>query len=147
MAKEKILENYVEPDATGAYLFLERAQKQIKPINDDQGYMMGFFNLYYSGTFKNDSLKAFKNELLEELNYSLKTYEYFKVKTLNLLDYKFGLVDNTQEIHEFDVMDEIFFEELKDSWMNLIIVGKNFDLTQFKNQPLFLEWFKNYANK
>jgi hypothetical protein len=35
--KDKILENYVEPDIVVQYLFIERAENQIKAINDDQG--------------------------------------------------------------------------------------------------------------
>jgi hypothetical protein len=147
MVKEKILDNYVEPDATVEYLFVERAEKQVTPINDDQGYLMGFINLFYSGDCKNDSLQAFKEILTDSLNYSLKDSDYFKVKNVNFNEYKFGLVDPTQEIDEFAIMDEAFLEALKASWMNLVIVGKNFDLAQFKNHPIFLEWFDDYANR
>jgi hypothetical protein len=34
---DKILENYIEPDATVEYLFVEKAEEQVKVINDDQG--------------------------------------------------------------------------------------------------------------
>ena len=76
--EEKIIENYVESDVTVEYIFIEKAEEQIKPINDDQGYQMGFFNMFFSGTFKNDNLLAFKTQLLGELNYIAKPYDYFK---------------------------------------------------------------------
>ena len=66
--KEKIMENYVEPDITVEYIFIENAIEQIKPINDDQGYLMGSFNLFISGQFKNNNLTAFKDLLLDEIN-------------------------------------------------------------------------------
>ena len=145
--EEKIIENYVEPDIIVEYIFIEKADKQIKPINDDQGYQIGFFNLFISGQFRNDDLTAFKGLLLEELNYSIKTYENFKSESLDLNDYKFALVDNYKNIREFDVMYELFFEALIESIRNLIIVGKNFNLEKFKHHEIFNEWFEKYSNK
>ncbi|MFX1596487.1 MAG: hypothetical protein ACFFBK_10550, partial [Promethearchaeota archaeon] len=78
--EEKILEPYIEPDITIEYIFIEKADKQIKPINNDQGYLMGFFNLFITGTFKNDNLNDFKTMLLNELNYSLRTYDHYKTE-------------------------------------------------------------------
>ena len=61
--EEKIIENYVEPDITIEYIFIEKAEKQIKPINDDQGYQMAFINIFISGNFANDNLEDFKTFL------------------------------------------------------------------------------------
>ena len=71
--KDENLDNYIEHDITIEYIFIERAEKQVKPINDDQGYLMGFLNMFISGKFKNDNLRAFKTRVLDELNYSVKT--------------------------------------------------------------------------
>ncbi|GAH37388.1 unnamed protein product, partial [marine sediment metagenome] len=62
------MENYVEPDISIQYIFIESAEKQVKPINDDQSYLMGFINVFISGEFKNDNMFAFKTQLLNELN-------------------------------------------------------------------------------
>jgi len=145
--KEKILENYVEPDITIEYIFVEKADKQEKPINADQGYLMGFFNLFITGTFKNDNLKDFKAMLLNELNYSVKTYDHFKSERINLGDYKFGIVDNDRNVTEFNEMDEAFFQALLASLRNLMIVGKNFDIEKFKLHEIFNLWFDKYTNR
>ncbi len=145
--KEKILENYVEPDITIEYIFIEIADEQIKPINDDQGYMMGFFNLFVTGNYKNDNLEAFKELLLFEFNYSVKTYDHFKSEQIALNEYKFALVDNNQNVTEFQVMDEAFFKALIASLRNLMIVGKNFNIENFKHHNLYIEWFDKYTNK
>ena len=110
--EDKIIENYVEPDITIEYIFIEKAVTQIKPINDDQGYQMGFFSLFVSGKFKNDNLMDFKKLLLDELNYSVKTYEHFKSNKVNRGDYKFALVDNNKNVSEFTELDEKFFQAL-----------------------------------
>ena len=145
--KEKILENYVEPDITIEYIFVEKADKQEKPINADQGYLMGFFNLFITGTFKNDNLKDFKAKLLNELNYSVKTYDHFKSERINLGHYKFGIVDNDRNVTEFNEMDEAFFQALLASLRNLMIVGKNFDIEKFKLHEIFNLWFDKYTNR
>ncbi|MFW9948866.1 MAG: hypothetical protein ACFFKA_01915 [Candidatus Thorarchaeota archaeon] len=145
--REKILKNYVKPDIIVQYLFIERAEKQIKPINDDQGYQMGYFNILISGTFKNDNLLAFKTLLLDELKFSVKEYEVFKAESINLNEYKFGLVDNDRNIKEFNDMDESFFKALIDSLRNLIIVGNNFDVEKFKTHEIFNRWFDEFTNR
>jgi len=145
--REKIIENYIEPDITIEYIFIEKAEKQIKPINDDQGYLMGFLNLFISGQLKNDNLEAFKDFIVNELNYSLKTYEHFKSENVDLNYYKFGLVDNEKNIKEFDIMDDEFFNALISSHRNLMLVGKNFDLEKFKHHKIFHEWFDKYSNR
>ncbi len=145
--KEKILENYIEPDITIEYIFIEKADKQIKPINDDQGYLKGFFNLFISGKLKNDNLINFKQRLLQELNYCEKTYDHFKSEEINLDDYKFGLIDNEKSVVEFNEMDEEFFQALLASLRNLMIVGKNFDIEKFKFHEIFNRWLEKYTNR
>ena len=140
-------ENYVEPDIIVEYIFIEKAEYQIKPINDDQGYQMGFFNLFISGQYKNNNITAFKDLVLQELNYSIKSYEHFKSEKLDLNDYKFGIVDNERNVIEFDLMDEEFFKALISSLRNLMIVGKNFNIEKFIKHQLFDDWFDNYTNK
>ena len=145
--KEKILENYVEPDIIIEYFFIEKAENQIEPINDDQGYLMGFINLFSSGNFKNNNLEGFKQFLLDELNYSLKTYDHFKSELIVLEDYKFALIDNDQNFIEYGQLNKEFFDALITSLRNLMVVGKNFDITNFKRHHLFHEWFDNYTNR
>lgn len=145
--KDNILENYVEPDVTVEYIFIERAEKQIKPINDDQGYLMGFFNVFISGEFKNDNVLAFKTQLLNELNYSVKTYDHFKSEAIDLSEYKFGLVNNDRIVTEFTIMNEAFFKALMESLRNLMIVGANFNIEKFKTHEIFNQWFDNYTNR
>ncbi|MFX0034335.1 MAG: hypothetical protein ACFE9I_01685 [Candidatus Hermodarchaeota archaeon] len=145
--KEKIFENYVEPDITIEYIFVEKADEQIKPINDDQGYLMGFFSLFITGTFKNDNLNDFKTMVLNELNYSVKTYDHFKSERINLNDYKFGLINNDKNVTEFNEMDEVFFQALLASLRNLMIVGKNLDIEKFKFHEIFNLWFDKYTNR
>ena len=145
--EEKIIENYVEPDIIVEYIFIEKADKQIKPINDDQGYQIGFFDLFISGQFKNNNLTAFKDLLLDEINYSVKTYDHFKSEKVDLKDYKFGIVDNEKNVKEFDLMDEEFFNTLISSIRNLMIVGKNFNIEKFKEHQLFDKWFNKFSNR
>ena len=145
--RDKILENIVEPDIVIEYIFIERAEKQIKPINDDQGYQMGFFNVFISATFKNDNLLAFKTQLLDELNYCVKTYDHYKSESIDLKEYKFGLVDNNRNVTEFKLMDEVFFKTLMESLRNLMIVGTNFKIEAFKTHEIFNNWFDNYTNR
>ena len=143
----KIFENIVEPDATVEYLFIEKAEAQLKPINDDQGYLMGFINIFFTGEYNNNNLEAFRTLVIQELSFSLKEYDYFQNKSLDLSDYKFYLIDNDQNATEYTVMDEDFYEALMDSLRNLIIVGKNFVLEDFKPHEIFREWFEQYSNK
>ena len=145
--KDDILENYVEPDITIEYIFIERAEKQIKPINDDQGYLMGFINVFFSGEFKNDNLLMFKTQILNELNYCMKTYDHFKSESIDLSEYKFGLVNNDRIVTEFTIMNEAFFKALMESLRNLMIVGTNFNIEKFKFHEIFSEWFDNYTNR
>ena len=144
---EKILENYVEPDASVEYIFIEKVEKQINPINDDQGYIMAFINLFFTGEFKNDDAISFKNILEDELNFSVKDSDFFQNKSVDLTDYKFGLVDNEKNVTVFEVCDEKFYEALKASLRNLMIVGKNFDFERFKHHDIFNEWFDTYSNR
>ena len=145
--KEKILENYVELDFTIEYIFIEKAEEQIKPINDDQGYLMGFFNIFISGKLKNDNLIDFKQRVLQELNYCVKTYDHFKSEKIDLDNYKFGLVDNDKNVMDFNKMNDDFFKALLTSLRNLMIVGKNFDIEKFKTHEIFNLWFDKYTNR
>lgn len=144
--EEKILENYEEPDVAVEYLFIEKTDRQIKVINDDQGYMMGVVNLYFTGKFPNANLPAFKTILLEELNLSLEDLYGTKEKSVDFADYKFYLIDNDQNATEFAILDESFFEALLASLRNLVIVGNNFDLAAFKEHSIFRDWFDQYSN-
>jgi hypothetical protein len=94
-----------------------------------------------------DNLLAFKEQMLNELNYSVKSYESFKSKSISLNEYKFGLVDNDGMVKEFKDMDEIFFKALMHSLRNLMIVGDNFDIERFRTHDIFFEWFEKYTNK
>ena len=145
--KDKNLDNYIECDIGIEYIFIERAEKQIKPINDDQGYLMGFFNVFISGKFKNDNLPAFKSQLLNELNYSVKTNNHFTSEAIDLSEYKFGLVDNERIVTEFTIMDDAFFKAMMDSLRNLMIVGANFNIEKFKTHELFNKWFDKYTKR
>jgi len=145
--EDEISENYIEPDIVIEYIFVERAEEQIKPINDDQGYQMGFFNMFISGTYKNDNLPDFKTRLLNELNYCVKTYDHYKSEAIDLKEYKFGLVDNDKIVVEFELMDDAFFATLMASLRNLMIVGTNFDIEKFKTHEIFNDWFDNYTNR
>jgi len=145
--KDEDLDNYIEHDITIEYIFIERAEKQVKPINDDQGYLMGFFNVFISGKFKNDNLPAFKTRVLDELNYSVKTYNHFTSEAIDLSEYKFGLVDNDRIVTEFTLMDEAFYKALMSSLRNLMIVGANFNIEKFKAHELFNRWFDKYTNR
>jgi len=145
--RDKSSENIIEPDITVEYIFIERAEKQVKPINDDQGYLMGFINVFISGRFKNDNVLAFKTQILNELNYSVKTYDHFKSESIDLSEYKFGLINNDRTVTEFTVMNEAFFKALMDSIRNFMIVGTNFNIEKFKHHEIFDEWFDNYTNR
>ena len=145
--KDNTLENYVEPDISIQYLFIERAEEQVKPINDDQGYLMGFFNVFISGEFKNDNVLTFKAQLLNELNYNVKTYDHFNSEAIDLSEYKFGLVNNDQIVTEFTIMNEAFFKALVESLRNLMIVGANFNIEKFKTHEIFNQWFDNFTNR
>ena len=47
------------------YLFIEYAEKQVKPINDDQGYQYGFINLPESDFAQKGSVAEFRGFLLD----------------------------------------------------------------------------------
>ena len=145
--KDEILEKNTESDITVQYIFIERAEKQVKSINDDQGYLMGFINVFISGRFKNDNALAFKTQILSELNYSVKTYDHFKSEAIDLSEYKFGLINNDRIVTEYSVMNEAFFKALMDSLRNLMIVATNFNIEKFKSHEIFNQWFDNYTNR
>jgi hypothetical protein len=108
---------------------------------------MGYFNVFFSGTFKNDNFLSFKTQLIYELNYSVKTYDHFKSEIVDLNCYNLGLLDNNRNFSEFKVMKEAFFKDLINSLRNLTIVGINFTIEKFMSHDIFNRWFENYTNR
>jgi hypothetical protein len=137
------MENFESPDAKVEYIFIERVEKQEKTINDEQGYLIGFINLI----FKEVDYKAFKTLVQDQLNLAVKHSDYFQNKEINLDDYQFVLVDNEKNYQIFDVIDKFFYEALVASLRNLMIVGKNFDIEEFKYHDIFYDWYENYSNR
>jgi len=137
------MENFESPDAKVEYLFIERVEKQEKTINDEQGYLIGFINLF----FKEVDYKSFKILIQDQLNLAVKYSDYFQNREINLDDYKFALVDNENNYQIFDVIDEFFYEALVASLRNLMIEGKNFDIEEFKYHDIFYDWYENYSNR
>ena len=137
------MKNFESPDAKVEYLFVERVEKQEKTINDEQGYLIGFINLF----FKKIDYKAFKTLVQEQLSLAVKYSDYFQNKEINLDDYQFVLVDNEKNFQVFDVIDEPFYDALVASLRNLLIVGKNFDVVDFKYHDIFYDWYENYSNR
>ncbi len=144
---EKALDNYIEPIATVEYLFIEWADKQVKVLNDDQGWLSGYFNIFNKGTDANDNLTAFKNLVIKELNYILKEYENFNEKEFVHNNYVFYLVENGQFAKEFAQLDELFYAALRSSSHNLMIVGKNFDVQAFSDNEIFHTWVREFCHK
>jgi len=138
---------YDGADRKVQFLLIENVEEQIKPINDDQANHIGSLNLFYSRSFANASLSIFKDFALYEFEEIMKKNDSFKSKKFQEEDYKFALVDINKEITEYDAFDEVFFEVFMDSLMNIMIVGKNFDIEKFKQHVIFIEWFDNKANK
>jgi hypothetical protein len=137
------MDNSESPLAKVEYIFVEKAEKQEKTINDEQGYLMGFINLFS----KDDNFTAFKMLVHNELNFSIKNQDYFKNKEVDLNDYKFALVDNDRKFLTFEQIDEPFYKALKDSLRNLLIVGKIFNIEEFKHLEIFDDWYENYSNR
>ena len=137
------MENFENPDAKVEYIFIERVEKQEKTINDEQGYLIGFINLF----FKEVDYKAFKTLVQDQLNLAVKHSDYFQNKEINLNDYKFVLVDNEKNFQIFDSIDELFYQALIASLRNLLIVGNNFDIDEFKYHDIFYDWYENYSNR
>ncbi len=143
---KNIREKYIEPIATVEYLFIERADEQVKPINDDQGWLSGYFNIFNSGKDANDNLNDFKKLVVSELDYILKEYENFTEKTFILEKYVFYLVEKGQFAKEFSTFDELFYAALRSSSHNLMIVGNNFDVQAFSDHEIFRTWIKEYCH-
>ncbi len=139
-------EKFVEPVATVEYLFVERAETQVKPLNDDQGWIGGFFNIFNSGADANDNPNEFKKLVVGELNSILVEYENFNEKTFVPEDYLFYLVENGNIAKEFSEFDEKFYAALRSSSHNLLIVGKNFDVQAFTGHEIFRTWVKEYCH-
>jgi len=143
---DKSNENYIEPDTTVEYLFIEYTEKQAKPINEDQGWVCGFINIFRNPRDFNDDLTDFKNVILEELGNIVSTYENFNVKQFDLEQYKFVLVENGKIGREFQCLGEDFYTMLRTSSHNLMIVGKNLDVGAFIQHELFQKWVEEYCN-
>jgi len=144
---KNLLKNVRTSDLTVEYLFIENAEKQIKPINDDQGYVMGFINFFFDEGPSRDLLTYFQTTLLDELTYTAKYEEYFKKKSVNLDEYKFGIVDEMMNVKEYPILNSSCFAELLTSSKNLLIAGKNFSFDEFKAHEIFKVWFEKYCNK
>ncbi|MHA1972905.1 MAG: hypothetical protein ACTSW1_07925 [Candidatus Hodarchaeales archaeon] len=140
--KEHITENFIKEDGRIEYLFIERVESQEKNINDDQGYIYGFFNV-----FKGENIEEFKEMLSKELNSIVTTYNYFKTKNVDLNDYKFAIIDENKNLNQFTSFNDQFFEKLVNSFMNLLIVGDNFNIEDIKELRLFNDWFAKYCHK
>ncbi|MFX0070795.1 MAG: hypothetical protein ACFFAO_06870 [Candidatus Hermodarchaeota archaeon] len=145
--KDQIFENYVEPDATIEYFFLEKSEEHVRCVDNNRGYLYGFINISFSGEFKNDNVTSFRELIEDELNFCIKENEYFVSENIDFNDYKFGIVDNYENITEYEIMDEIFFSDLIKSLRNLLIVGKNYDWEEIKRHNIFHEWFEKYTNR
>ena len=137
------MKNFENPDAKVEYLFVEKVENQEKTINDEQGYLIGFINLF----FKEVDYKAFKTLVHDQLNLAVKHSDYFQNKEINLDDYQFVLVDNEKNFQIFETIDEPFYEAFVASLRNLLIVGKNFDNVEFKYHDIFYDWYENYSNR
>jgi len=129
------------------YLFIEYAEEQVKPINDDQGYQYGFINVLRSDFTRNDSLAAFRDFLFDDLNFSARTYEHFKKKSVKLTDYKFAIVESSGKITEYGAIDAKMANELGKAARGLIIVGKNLDLHAVQETATFRTWFETYVKR
>jgi hypothetical protein len=129
------------------YLFIEYAEEQVKPINDDQGYQYGFINVLRSDFTRNDSLVAFRDFLFDDLNFSARTYEHFKKKSVKLTDYKFAIVESSGKITEYVAIDAKMANELGKAARGLMIVGKNLDLHAVQETATFRTWFETYVKR
>jgi hypothetical protein len=139
-------DEYVEPIATVEYLFIERVDKQVKYINDNQGWISGFFKIFNRGKDTNDNLSAFKSLVVQELNYILNEYENFNEREFVLENYVFYLVEKGTFAKEFAQFDDSFYAALRSSSHNLMIVGKNFDVQAFSEHEIFRTWVKEFCH-
>ncbi|OLS14828.1 MAG: hypothetical protein RBG13Loki_1587 [Promethearchaeota archaeon CR_4] len=139
-------ENYVKMEATVEYLFIEYREMQEKPINSDQAWICGFINIFRNSEDFNDDIADFKKMLVEEFGYIVLTYDYFTRKTFSLEQYKFILVEEGKITREFQQSNEEFYDALRSSSHNLMIVGKNFDAQAFTQHRIFRGWVEEYCN-
>ena len=144
---EEILKKAKKADLTVEYLFIEKAKIQEKVINDDQAYTMAFINFFLDKGEKRDSFIYFKELLNDELNFTIKSYDYFNIDNLNFEEYKYGIVDKKKKIKEYSSLNRKCFNELINTSRNLLIVGNNFDIEKFKEHEIFNEWFQKFCNK
>ncbi|NHI91245.1 MAG: hypothetical protein EAX96_01995 [Candidatus Lokiarchaeota archaeon] len=144
---EQILKKAEKADLTVEYLFIEKAEKQEKLINDNQAYSMGFINFFKVKGETRDSFIYFKELLEDELNYTCKSYDHFNVKSFFLNDYKYIVVDKNKKMKSYSVFNRKCFNNLLKTSRNLLIVGKNFNFEHFKQNGIFNEWFEKFCNK
>ncbi len=137
---------FIEAVATIEYLFIEHADKQANPINANQGWISGYFNIFNSGKDFNDNWVEFKKLVVSELNYILTEYENFTEKAFDPENYVCYLVENGKFAKEFPNFDENFYKTLRSSSHNLMIVGKNFDVQAFADHEIFRTWVKEYCH-
>ncbi len=144
---KNVRENYIEPVATVEYLFVEHADKQLTLINQDQGWISGYFNIFGKGSQDfNDNWTEFEKLVVSELNYIVAEYENFNEKAFDPEKYVFYLVENGKFAKEFPNFDEVLYTALRSSSHNLMIVGKNFDVQAFADHEIFRTWVKEYCH-
>jgi hypothetical protein len=138
--KQTIVSNYREPDATVQYLFVEKVDEQHQPLNDDQGYMSGYINLFSTGEWRNADAAHFQALLRDEIVYSVMTYEYFTNRSVDFAECKFAIVLDATHLKEAKAIDQPFFEALMSSTRRLLVAGDNFDFHAFSSHRIFTEW-------
>jgi hypothetical protein len=142
---KRILRNSQPEHVIVEYLFIEYAEEQAKPVNDDQGYQYGFINTLKSDFTRSDSLAEFRDFLFDDLSFSARTYDHFKRKSVELTDYKFAVVESSGKITEYAAIDAKMMNELGKAARGLMIVGKNLDLHAVQETATFRTWFDTYV--
>ena len=138
--------SYNGPTFILKFLLIEKAEEQIKTINDDQAYLCGRINLFLYGPFHNMRYGAIKSYVPYEIEDSMKKNDSFMTKKFQEEDYKFALIEKDKSFNEFEEIDYKFYVAFLDSLKNLLIAGKNFDIEEFTHHEIFNEWFDNHAN-
>jgi hypothetical protein len=130
---------------TVEYLFVEYAERQVAPINDDQGWQCGFMDVPKSDFEAPDSFAVFRDFLLDELNYCAKTCEQFKRKSVQPTDYRFAVVDANGRTTTSTALDAKLMKALRQGARGLMIIGRNMDLHAFQGTDVFRNWFETYV--
>lgn len=129
------------------YLFIEYAERQVKPMNDDQGWQCGFINVPKSDFAQKDSVAEFRDFVLDELNFSARTYEQFKRKSVVLKDYKFAVVEPSGLMREYATLGAKLMKDLGKGARGLMVVGRNLDLHAIQETDVFHKWFETYVKR